>query len=147
MRRPRCNSVVHVMIWGIDERGIVVRLKDLDNRNDYRSRLSYLADVFTILSIRYALSRLRSPSYREGLNLPMVPATLLRGSTAGNPKRATESAISSVSPKSESVRNITSSKPLTAWCVCVLIPQTRRSRKGGSSRKTRAGRVFSVPSD
>ena len=100
----------------------------------------------TICLVRWSASLLRSRAWRSALIDPIDPRIRVRGSTAKNPKRITESAKSPVPGKSDSPRKMTSSKSGTARPICVLIPHRRTSLKGGSSRRKSTGRFFNLPS-
>lgn len=80
------------------------------------------------------------------LIFPMLPMICCGVWMARKPTRINESVLIPLSAKSMSVRKIFSSKPRTCWRNWLLMPQTKKSPKGGRTRSKMAGRGLRWPS-
>lgn len=78
--------------------------------------------------------------------LPMRPNNADSGSTARNPRRISEAALRPLVGNSGSSGAMILSKSSTRWWSWVLMPQTKKSSKGGRRQSRATGRFLICPS-
>lgn len=84
--------------------------------------------------------------WRVDERTPSLPSRADSGSTARNPNRTSDAAFRPVVGNSGSSVVMISSKSGTCWWSWVLIPQTRKSPKGGRRRSKATGQSVIYPS-